>query len=83
MESLKKEVQRLEEKIDNNAFMIVNNMNRLHSHEEQINENSQKIEENSFALEILGDQRKSVKRLYWALIIVSIILLLSIIEKFI
>lgn len=83
MESLKKEVQRLEEKIDNNAVMIVSNMNRLHSHEEQINENSQRIEKNSFALEIMKEQKKSIKRLYWALMIVSIILLLSIIEKFI
>ena len=83
MESLKKEVMRLEEKIDNNAVMIVNNMNRLHSHEEQINENSQKIEKNSFALEIMKEQKKSIKRLYWALMIVAIILLLSIIEKFI
>ena len=83
MESLKKEVIRLEEKIDNNAVMIVNNMNKLHSHEEQINKNSLRIKENSFALEIMKEQKKSIKRLYWALMIVSIILLLSIIEKFI
>lgn len=83
MESLKKEVIRLEEKIDNNADMIINNMNKLHSHEEQIQKNSLKIKENSFALEIMKEQKKSIKRLYLTLTIISIILLLSIIEKFI
>lgn len=83
MESLKKEVIRLEEKIDNNADMIINNMNKLHSHEEQINKNSLRIKENSFALEIMKEQKKSIKRLYLTLTIISIILLLSIIEKFI
>lgn len=83
MENLKKEVIRLEEKIDNNADMIINNMNKLHSHEEQIQKNSLKIKENSFALEIMKEQKKSIKRLYLTLTIISIILLLSIIEKFI
>ena len=83
VESLKKEVIRLEEKIDNNADMIINNMNKLHNHEEQIQKNSLKIKENSFALEIMKEQKKSIKRLYLTLTIISIILLLSIIEKFI
>lgn len=83
METLKQEVKRLEEKIDNNADKIISNMEKIHKNEAKINENSLKIKENSFALDILKEQKKSIKRLYGALIIISIILLLSIIEKFI
>ena len=83
MENLKQEVKRLEEKIDNNADKIIDNMKKIHSNEAKINANSLKIKENSFALDILKEQKKSIKRLYVALIIISIILLLSIVEKFV
>lgn len=55
MEDLKKSVERLEQKIDNNAASIIQNMNKLHSHEDKINANAVKIQENSFALDILRD----------------------------
>jgi len=43
MEDLKRDVKRLEEKLDNNVEMIIKNMNKLHSHEEKINKNTLKI----------------------------------------
>lgn len=80
MEDLKKSVARLEEKIDNNAINIIENMNRLHSHEEKINNNFDQIQKNSFALDILKDIQKdsdnlaiSNKRFYKLLIIILIL----------
>ena len=34
------DIERLEKKVDENKEEILNNMNRLHSHEEQIQKNS-------------------------------------------
>lgn len=64
MEDLKREVKRLEEKLDSNVEIIINNMKKLHSHEERINKNSQKIKENSYALEILKDYKNDKRRLF-------------------
>ena len=61
MEDLKRDVKRLEEKLDDNVEMIIKNMNKLHSHEEKINKNALKIKENSMALDILKDYKKDKK----------------------
>lgn len=75
MEDLKKDVKRLEEKLDSNVEMIINNMNKLHSHEEKINKNSLKIKENSYALEILKDYKNDKKKLFR----ISLILLIALV----
>jgi hypothetical protein len=64
MEDLKNKVNKLEEKLDQNVKDIINNMNKLHSHEEQINKNTQKIKKHSYALEILEDYKNDKKMLY-------------------
>ena len=75
MEDLKRDVKRLEEKLDNNVEMIINNMNKLHKHEEKINKNSLKIKENSYALEILKDYKNDKKKLFK----ISLILLIALV----
>ena len=70
MEELKKSVERLEQKIDNNAVSIIQNMNKLHNHEDKINANAEKIQQNSYALDILKDYKHGSKRLFIILIIV-------------
>ena len=82
MEDLKKNVklletnvQKLEEKLDDNVTLIIKTMNRLHKHEEKINNNSLKIKENSYALEILKDYKNDKKKLFK----ISLILLIALI----
>ena len=77
MEDLKKSVKKLEDKLDNNVKMIIENMNKLHNHEDKINANAIKIQENSFALDILRDIKQdnaslaiSNKRFFRLLILV-------------
>lgn len=79
MEDLKKNVKMLEKKLDDNVELIINNMNRLHSHEELINTNANKIQENSYALEILRDIKQdnvnlsiTNKRFFITLIVILI-----------
>lgn len=69
---LEKDLQKLETKLDDNVALIINNMNKLHKHEEKINNNSLKIKENGYALEILKDYKFGNKRLFISLIIVLI-----------
>ena len=61
MEDLNENIKTLQEKIDNNATRIIENMNKLHSHEEMINDNSSKIQQNSYALSILKDYKTGIK----------------------
>ena len=82
MEDLKKNVklletnvQKLEEKLDDNVTLIIKNMNRLHKHEEKINNNSLKIKENSYALEILKDYKNDKRKLFK----ISLILLIALV----
>jgi len=77
MEDLKKSVRELEVKLDDNVKLIIENMNKLHSHEDKINANAIKIQENSFALDILRDIKQdntnlaiSNKRFFRLLILV-------------
>ena len=58
MEDLKKDVKKLETKLDQNVEIILDNMNKLHAHDEQIKNNSKRIKKNSYALEILNDYKK-------------------------
>lgn len=61
MEDLNENIKTLQEKIDNNATRIIENMNKLHNHEEMINSNAEKIQQNSYALSILKDYKKGIK----------------------
>ncbi len=72
---LEKDMQKLETKLDDNVKIIIENMNKLHKHEEKINSNSLKIKENSYALEILKDYKSDKKRLFK----ISLILLIALI----
>ena len=75
MEDLKKSVRELEVKLDDNAAKIIENMKRLHSHEEQINNNSANIQKNSLALDILKDYKTGSKRLFaiWIITFLALI----------
>ena len=75
MEELKKSVERLEQKIDNNAVSIIQNMNKLHSHDDKINANAEKIQQNSWAIDILRDYKSSSKRLFimWIITFLALI----------
>ena len=70
MEDLKKSVKTLEKKLDNNVELILNNMNKLHAHEEKINKNATQIKENSYVLNILKDYKQDSKRLFYILLVV-------------
>ena len=70
MEDLKRNIRKLEEKLDRNVQDIINNMNKLHNHEEKINNNALKIKENSYALDILKDYKKESKRLFISMLII-------------
>ena len=74
MEDLKKNVKMLEKKLDDNVELIINNMNRLHNHEEMIYKNATKIKENSYALDILRDYKRENKRLFYIILILLILL---------
>ena len=74
MEDLKKNVKMLEKKLDDNVELIINNMNKLHSHEEMIYKNATKIKENSYALDILKDYKRETKRLFYIILILLILL---------
>lgn len=85
MENLKKDVKRLEEnvekleiKLDDNVKLIINNMNKLHSHEEKIKKNCDKIKQNSYALEILKDYKNDKKKLFRISLILLIALVITI-----
>jgi len=54
----------LEKKIDNTMEKIIDNMNRLHNHEEQINKNSKKIQKTAGALELLHTINNVKKRFF-------------------
>ena len=72
MQDLKKDVKRIEAKLDENVQMILSNMNKLHSHEELINKNTSKIKQNSMALDILTDYKNDKVRLYKQLTIITL-----------
>ena len=74
MEDLKKNVKMLEKKLDTNVELILNNMNKLHNHEEMIYKNATKIKENSYALDILRDYKRENKRLFYIILILLILL---------
>ena len=57
---------------------IINNMNRLHSHEEKINANAKKIQKNTGALEVLHTINNVKKRFFIMWVSTFILLLLSI-----
>ena len=73
MEDLKKSVKTLEKKLDNNVELILNNMNKLHAHEEKINKNATQIKENSYVLNILKDYKQDSKRLFYILLVVLVL----------
>ena len=77
MQDLKKNVKELEKKLDQNVELILNNMNRLHEHEELINKNTSKIKQNSYALEILQDYKEDKRRLYKLLTITTLVWLIT------
>ena len=61
-------IEELNKKLEDNTNLIIQNMNRLHSHEEKINENANKIQKNSGALELLHTINNVKKRFFimWA-----------------
>lgn len=65
------ELEDIKKQLDENTTRIVNNI-------EKISNNAQKIEQNSYALEILRLQKKENQRLFWLLIIVLVMWLLTI-----
>lgn len=73
MEELKSSVKRLEDKIDNNAVKIIENMKKLHNHEDKINANTEKIQQNSYALSILKDYKMGIKS--WRIIAMIFLIL--------
>lgn len=75
MEDLKKNVKMLEKKLDTNVELILNNMNKLHNHEEMINKNALKIKENSYVLSILKDYKADSKRLFYIVLILLALLI--------
>lgn len=75
MEDLKKNVKMLEKKLDTNVELILNNMNKLHNHEEMINKNALKIKENSYVLSILKDYKEDSKRLFYIVLILLALLI--------
>ena len=75
MEDLKKNVKMLEKKLDTNVELILNNMNKLHNHEEMINKNALKIKENSYVLSILKDYKEDSRRLFYIVLILLALLI--------
>ena len=76
---IEKEIKEIKEIMYGNTEKILNNMDRLHSHEEMINENSNKIQEQSYALEIVRDYKKENKRLYSIIKVLSSIIMILLI----
>lgn len=65
---IEKEIKEIKEILTGNTNKIINNMEKLHSHDKEISENKKQIQKNTGALEILHTINNVKKRFFimWA-----------------
>lgn len=68
-------IDELNKKLEDNTNLIIQNMNRLHSHEKKINDNAERIKQNSLIIDILKDYKKETKILYSVVVFLAIVIL--------
>lgn len=66
-------IEELEKRLEKNTEMIMNNISK-------IEKNSKNIQKNSIAFEILKDYKKSNKRLYFVLILMLVLWIITLIS---
>ena len=65
-------IEELEKRLEKNTEMIMNNISRIEN-------NSKNIQKNSIAFEILKDYKKSNKRLYFVLILMLVLWIITLV----
>lgn len=65
-------IEELEKRLEKNTEMIMNNISKIEN-------NSKNIQKNSIAFEILKDYKKSNKRLYFVLILMLVLWIITLI----
>ena len=75
---IEKEIKEIKEIMYGNTEKIINNMDRLHSHEKKINENSNNIQKNTSALEILHTINNVKKRFFIMWLSTFVVLVFSV-----
>lgn len=71
-------IEKLEQKIDDNAQKIIDNIKKIEQNSEKINDNSNKIQQNSYALDILKDYKKGFNRWHTIALIFMILWILTV-----
>ena len=65
-------IEELEKRLEKNTELIMNNISRIEN-------NSKNIQKNSIAFEILKDYKKSNKRLYFVLILMLVLWIITLV----
>lgn len=71
------DIEKLEQKIDDNAKKIIDNIKKIEQNSAKINDNSNKIQQNSYALDILKDYKKGFNRWHTIALIFMILWILT------
>lgn len=72
------DIEKLEQKIDDNAKKIIENIKRIEQNSAKIDDNSNKIQQNSYALDILKDYKKGFNRWHTIALIFMILWILTV-----